>query len=300
MATSTHVFVAGATGYLGGYVVSELARRGYRVDGLSRSPAGAEQLVGRGARPVLAEATDVSSLDGHFDDVDVVVSCLGITRQKDGMSYEDVDYQANINLLRAAEQAGVQRFVYVSVFRGDELARTAMVGAKEKFVNALRASPIQSLVVRPTGFFSDMEEIFQMARSGRAWVFGKGDQLLNPIDGEDLAEVIADALEGPPDRIPGPEADLAVGGPEEFTFREIAELAFESIGVAPRISSVPMWAVRAAERVLPRVTPQSVYGPIQMFLAASQLEMIAPSFGHRQLADHYERLAASGDEAGSS
>ena len=124
---SKRAFVAGATGYLGEFLVSEFMRRGYHVDALSRSETGAKRLAERGANPVVAQATVPASLVGHFKHVDIVVSALGITRQKDGLSYEDVDYQANLNLLRAAEQAGVERFVYVSVFQGEALAHTAMV-----------------------------------------------------------------------------------------------------------------------------------------------------------------------------
>lgn len=288
--TESRVFVAGATGYLGGFLTGEFVRRGREVVALSRSQAGGERLAASGATPMVAEATDAASLDGLFNGVEVVVSSLGITRQKDGVTYEEVDYQANVNLLRAAEAAGVQAFVYVSVFNGPELADTAMVGAKERFVQELTKSPIRSLVVRPTGFFSDMEEIFRMAQKGRVWVFGKGEQALNPIHGEDLAKVIVDAVqEGSANWADGA---LAVGGPQELTMRGIGEIAFEALGKEPKISSVPMWLVGLLERALPRVTPQSVYGSIQLFLAASHLSMVAPAYGSHRLADYYAQLAA--------
>jgi uncharacterized protein YbjT (DUF2867 family) len=288
--TESRVFVAGATGYLGGFLTAEFVRRGWEVVALSRSQTGGDRLAAIGATPAVAEATDPASLDGLFHGVEVVVSSLGITRQKDGVTYEEVDYQANVNMLRAAEAAGVQLFVYVSVFNGPELADTAMVGAKERFVQELTESPIRSLVVRPTGYFCDMEDIFAMAQKGRVWVFGNGEQALNPIHGQDLATVIVDAVqEGP---AAWAEGALEVGGPQELTMRGIGEIAFEALGKEPRISSVPMWLVGPLERVLPRVTPQSVYGSIQFLLAASHLSMVAPAHGSHRLADHYSQLAA--------
>lgn len=301
--TPTRVFVAGATGYLGGFLTSEFVHRGYRVDALSRSQAGAEGLRERGANPVVAQATDPTSLEGHFENVDIVVSALGITRQRDGLTYEDVDYRANINLLRAAEQAGVRRFVYVSAFEGEALAHTALLGAKEKFVRELKDSPIEALIVRPTGFFSDMEQFIIMARRGRVWVFGQGEQCLNPISGEDLAEAIAHVVDDPRhgNGEGSREDEMPIGGPEVFTIRQIANLAFEAVDATPRITSIPMWVVGLVERVLPRVTPLSFYGPIQMFLAASHLSMVAPLYGSRRLADHYGQVAAeSGDQTAQS
>ena len=74
--------------------------------------------------------------------------------------------------------------------------------------------------------------------------------------------------------------------------RGIGEIAFEALGREPKISSVPMWLVDSIERVLPRVTPQSVYGAIQFLLATSHLSMVAPAYGSNRLADHYAQLAA--------
>jgi len=289
------VFVAGATGYLGGFVVSEFLSRGYEVLALSRSERGAEKLTKSGATAVVAEATERTSLVGHFEGVDLVVSSLGITRQKDGLSYDDVDYQANVNLLRAAEEAEVAQFVYVSVFEGEALSsHSAMVGAKEKFVQELRDSSVQSIVVRPTGFFSDMDQFLSMAQKGRVWVFGAGDQQFNPISGDDLAEAIADAAADPNGgALTGALGDeLAIGGPEDLTMREIGQLAFAAVGTTPKVSSVPMWVVGSMEWLLPKITPLSVYGPIQFFLAVSHLNMVAPAHGRHRLADHYARVVA--------
>jgi len=56
--TRNRVFVAGATGYLGGFLTMEFGKRGHRVDALSRSTSGAKRLADTGVTPVVAEATD--------------------------------------------------------------------------------------------------------------------------------------------------------------------------------------------------------------------------------------------------
>ncbi|MFK8001455.1 MAG: SDR family oxidoreductase [Polyangiales bacterium] len=276
------IWIAGSTGYLGAFVVQECVDAGFEVDALvRRSP---ERMEAMGAKAVVAEATIPASFAHSLDGVDVVISCLGITRQKDGLSYEDVDYQANLNILEAAKSAGVGHFIYVSVFRGDELRHTSMVGAKERFVEALRKSGIAYSIVRPTGFYSDMGEFLTMAKAGRAWLFGDGSQRLNPIHGADLAEAIVRLVDQPTEV-------LNIGGPEVLTMREIAALAFEAIDEPMKVSSVPMWVARAAEHVLPSVTPRSFYGPVEMFLAAARLSMEAPCYGSRTLADYYREVA---------
>ena len=85
-----------------------------------------------------------------------VISTVGITKQKDGLTYMDVDYQANLNLLEEAKKSGVKKFIYVSVLNGEKLKATKICYAKEKFVERLKNSGIEYCVVRPNGFYSDI------------------------------------------------------------------------------------------------------------------------------------------------
>jgi len=190
------VLVAGATGYLGGFVAQELKARGHFVRALARSPEKLGGIRGSLDEAVKAEVTRPETLAQVCNGIDVVFSSVGITRQKDGMTFSDVDYQGNKNLLAAAIRAGVKKFVYVSVLNGPNLRHLDIVGAHEDFVDELRGSGIEYAVLRPTGYFSDMGEMLEMARRGRVWLIGSGKSRVNPIHGADLAV--------------GPELDLAV------------------------------------------------------------------------------------------
>jgi hypothetical protein len=88
----------------------------------------------------VGEVTRPETLAGIAQDVDVVISAIGITRQRDGFSYEDVDYAGNANLLKEAVRSGVGKFVYVSVLHADQMAGLKTVQAKEQFVDELRAA----------------------------------------------------------------------------------------------------------------------------------------------------------------
>ncbi|MGD1917325.1 MAG: NAD(P)H-binding protein, partial [Phycisphaerales bacterium] len=86
--------IAGATGYLGGHLVLEMRRRGLDVIAIARN---SEKLKAAGLdaqRCVVAQVTDPESIHGVCDGIDVVLSTVGITRQKAGLTYMDVDYQA--------------------------------------------------------------------------------------------------------------------------------------------------------------------------------------------------------------
>jgi len=226
------------------------------------------------------EVTQPSSLVGAASGMDAVMSCIGITRQREGLTYEEVDYRGNANLLEVARAEGATSFLYVALLHGPALQHLRIAAAKERFVARLRASGLNSLVVRPTGFFSDMTEYLSSARTGRVFVFGSGGARINPISGRDLANASVDAfLRGEP--------ELDIGGPRVFTHEEIAKLAFATVGRRASIWHLPMWTARAASRMLRAVTPVQVYGPVEFFLTVVTRDMVAPAHGQDQLADFF-------------
>ena len=278
--SSLRILVAGATGYLGQFVVRELHQRGHFVRALVHSAKKAKDLGLPADEIVEADVTLPGTLTGRCDGMDAVFSSVGLTRQKTRHTFLDVDYQGNLNLLHEAQRAGVNRFVYVSVFNGPACRHLAIVAAHEDFVDRLRASGMAHTIVRPTGYFSDMGEFLAMARHGRVLLFGKGDKRMNPIHGADLAPVCADAVEG------GPE-EVNVGGPDVMTYREIAACALRAAGKRPtNIISVPMPLIRVAVRLLRVFSPHQA--DILDFLSnAMTIEGVAPATGTHTLAAHY-------------
>ncbi len=278
------VLIAGATGYLGRHICAEYQRRGWYVIALVRktsqaAPIAADQLIE-------AQATRPDTLKGVMAGADLVISSLGLTRQADGLGYWDVDYQANVNLLREAEQAGVARFAYIHVLRAAEMADVPLVAAKSAFVAELRNSPVAATVVAPTGYFSDMGDVLRMAQAGRVWLFGDGGQRINPIHGADLAVATADAIEAGRDW-------SDVGGPDVFTQTELAELAFASLGLPSRIGYLPDMLRRIARILLPVLTPRRIGGPARFFLSAMALDMVAARHGTHRLRDHLQDRAGA-------
>ena len=285
------VLVAGATGYLGKYAIQEFHRRGYWVRALTRNEKKLAE-TGPFGEPVVMDCTDdvfvgevtkPETLAGLCEDIEVVFSSIGLTRQKDGLSFEDVDYQGNKNILDQALKEGVQQFIYVSVLNAHLMEHLAIVKAHEDFVRTLRASGIPYTVIRPTGYFSDISEYFKMAKSGRVYLIGNGDNRLNPIHGADLAKVCVNAVEDLNDEIPA-------GGPSIFTQREIAKLAFSALGKPPKISTVPLGLAKAAI-LLMRPFSRHIADLFEFFFTGAEHDMVAPPYGHRTLSEYFRQLA---------
>ena len=285
------VLVAGATGYLGRYVVQEFKRQGYWVRALARNAEKlsipgpySEPAVDKLADDIfIGEITKPETLRGLCDGIDLVFSSIGITRQRDGLSFMDVDYRGNRNLLNIALQASVKRFIFVSVFKADTMLH--LVKARELFVRELRQSGLEYRIVRPTGYFSDMSEYLKMARSGRVFLVDKGKARINPIHGEDLAKVCVQVSQDQ-----GNTLETNVGGPEVFSYRQIAELAFETLESREKIWHLPIWLLRGIVHMI-RPFNKQLYQMVSFFMTVMSNDFIAPQTGSHSLRQYFDEIA---------
>ncbi|CAM1365491.1 conserved protein of unknown function [Tenacibaculum soleae] len=276
----TNVLLAGATGYLGRYLLKALIDKKNQVIAIVRNPNKLQNSNEDYLEIKQAEVTKPETLQDICKGIDTVISTVGITRQKDGLTYMNVDYQANINLLEEAKKAGVKHFVYVSAINGDKYRKLKIFEAKEKFVDALKSSGLNYTIVRPNGFFSDMKDFLQMAKLGRVYLFGSGHQKFNPIHGEDLARAIVDSLEDC-------KKELTIGGPDILSLNEISELALHALNKPIKILHLPdclrkltLWSLRT-------FTSVKTYGPIEFFLTLMAKDNIAPTYGKHKLKDFF-------------
>ena len=278
-----NVLVAGASGYLGQHIITSLQQHNYSFIALARSP---NKLLQQGLSKqqiFTAQATIAESLQGCCENVDVVISCLGITKQKDGLDYMAVDYQANHNLLCEAERAGVKKFLYVSAFHQPMDAGVRLLQAKEKFAKELlQSTKLSPCVIRPNGFFADLEGFYQAAKTGSIFLLGDGKTRLNPIHGADLADFCVAAIDSK-------FQQLEVGGPETLTINDIAQQAFACHQRQARIHHLPEW-LRRPSLALCSWLPQRSTGAAEFFLAVSRHDMIAPSYGVHKIGKHFEQL----------
>ena len=86
------ILLTGSTGYLGSYIAKELQKRSCFFRAIARNPEKLKQNEIEANEVIKAELTDPDSIRECCKGIDVVISTVGITRQKDGLAYMDVDY----------------------------------------------------------------------------------------------------------------------------------------------------------------------------------------------------------------
>jgi len=275
-----NILLAGATGYLGQHILTELSLWRIPAVAVARNPEKLRKLDPELVRIVKAEVTEPSTIDGICTGIDTVISTLGITRQKDGLTYMEVDYHANLNLLRESQRRGVRKFIYISVINGDKLRHLAITAAKEKFVDELKASGTGYTIIRPNGFYSDMLEFLEMAKRGRIYLFGKGEFKMNPIHGADLAEICVQAISQS-------MKEITIGGPDILTHNEIADMAFRALAKPSNIAYLPSWIRKGFLSAMRTFTSSRTFGSYEFFLEMMGQDNIAPRHGIHRLQDYF-------------
>ena len=273
---STNILIAGSTGNLGRALLEVGLERGYQLRAVARRPEALGPYRERaGLEIVRARVTEPDELTGVCDGIDVVISALGVTRQRERASFRDIDYQANCNLLAEARRAGVKRFVFTSGVGVEESLDNAMYKAKKDFELELAANGISHLIIRPSGFFSDMMMILDMARQGTVYLLGTGAGILNPIHLTDLAEYYYDHLEDP-------NGILEVGGPESYSFIQIAQMAFAALGKPGRVVRVPQVIISIFLPFI-RLFSLNLFTEVKAFSKIMTHGAEAPPYGRRTL-----------------
>lgn len=277
------VLVAGAAGYLGRHVVSELKRQGHRVRALvrqrdplwKRSEDLAPAVGAEVDEIVVGDLTQPQSLQGVCHQIQYIVSCAALSPQDRGkLTHDQVDYHGNRNLLIEAINArSVEKFIFVSKLAGGQ--DDPQIAAKEKFVKDLQESVMTSYIIRPTLAFSELLPLLYMARRGRIWLPGDSARKVNPLHGRDLAEV---CLRG----MIAKEKEVEVGGHEIYSLDELARLMFKVQDKSPRIVHVPGALSGLTRQLLQIFARKQVLG-FDTLLSDALKTGPAPVQGHQQL-----------------
>ncbi|QFT78855.1 NAD(P)H-binding protein [Erythrobacter sp. THAF29] len=295
--------MAGTSGTIGRAVADALLADGHTVTCLNRREVG----VAKDARLAVARFDDRASLGKAVATArpSAVISCIA-SRSGAPKDAHAVDYQANSNLLVAAERAGAEHFILLSAICVQK-PRLAFQHAKLAFEAELVASSIDHTIVRPTAFFKSLSgQARRVAKGGRFMLFGDGELTrCKPISDRDCARFVADCVFDPARR----GQVLPIGGPgPAISLKEQGELLFEAARRKPRFQSISPRMFTVIARILSVAAPfldwfatKAEYARIAHYYATESMlvldpesgeynEEMTPEFGEDRLADHYKFL----------
>lgn len=228
--------VTGAFSYTGSYIAQCLLRQGVRVRTLTRRP-NQPNAFGDLVEVAPMDFSDPDGLYRSMQGADILYNTYWI-RFARGRTTFDHAVENSKTLFQAAERAGVERIVHISVTNPSPSSRLPYFRGKARVEEALMGLGIPCAIIRPTLVFGEGDLLLNnMAWALRRFpffpVYGSGDYTIQPVHVEDLA---AQAVEA------GAQSGSSVAdavGPEIFSFKAMLRLLASSMGVRSRLVHTP-------------------------------------------------------------
>lgn len=251
------VFVTGVTGFIGGHLIEELARRGHDITCLIRNPKKKSNLTHISLRPVMGDLVNVEKLKKHIKGQDVVFHLAAIRgeRKIPWGRYYKINVEATRKLIEMSTQAGVSKFLYISSvgvhgtsplqipadeetpYNPDSYYHKSKMLAEQVVLK--QAEFLPTLIIRPTITYgpSDTGFLYRIARNVRRGFFpivGLGDNKVHILYVKGLVEALIKAMEV---NSTGNVYILADKSPIEF--RNLIQLVASFMGKKVRTIQVP-------------------------------------------------------------
>jgi uncharacterized protein YbjT (DUF2867 family) len=222
------ILVVGATGLLGAEICKQLQIRGQPTRALVRRGSPREAMISQlGVEVVQGDLKEPESVDAACHGSSIVITTANsMSSRQRGDSFESVDRDGSLYLLRAAQRAGVKHFVYTSL--SPVLPpNNVFVRYKRELEAAVRASSLTWTILQPSAFMEvhagpmagwDFER-------GRARLMGSGRAQASYMSVVDVAAFAVAAIE----HSRGANRVLHITGPEPLT-------GLEAVAIAERVT----------------------------------------------------------------
>src|SRR3954470_248290 len=238
------ILLTGATGNVGSQVLRRLTARGERVRVLVRDPRrlGNERVR---VQIALGDLSDPASFRNALRGVETVIHLAAAIRDQPRASMEELNAVATLRLVRAAERARTERFVFFSAIGASLHSRARFFRAKALAERAVEESDLATTVFSPSIVYSPDDPwvtlLRRMSLLPALPIAGPGRARYQPIWAGDVADCVIAELDRAPKNGASRRFDLA--GPETLTYDDIARVALRAWGRQPRLLHVPLPAV---------------------------------------------------------
>jgi len=254
------ILVTGANGYLGNLIVKGLVAKGKTVRAMVRDEEKTRIRLGALAdkiEVIKGDVTDRASLTPLMQGVTTVIHLVAIAIEKGGATYADVNYQGTVNVVDAANEAGVERFINMSQNGADSSLPYRFLKSKGRAQEYVRDHAKNWTALRPSAIFGPQDEFFNsIARLMKITplvfpLIGGGKAEFQPVSGFDVAEATVRCVDD--DTTIGKE--LVLGGPEVLNLGEIEHRIHGVVGGPKVFVPTPVGVLRPAVWVMERVLP---------------------------------------------
>ena len=247
------ILIVGASGRLGSVVVQHLLAQGKSLRVMTRNPLGLAHLKQQGVEIVSGDLRDRASLASACQGVEQVLAAAHALDGKGDNNPQTVDDMGNRHLIDAAKAAGVERFIFVSVQGASPDSPLEFFRIKYRTEEYLQASGLNFTILRPGAYMELWAQLIgqPIREQGKTTIFGRGNNAINFVSVQDVARFVSIALDDPRAR----NAVIEVGGPENLTMNQLAEIYERASGRQAKKRHIPLPMMRVMSILMRPLNP---------------------------------------------
>jgi uncharacterized protein YbjT (DUF2867 family) len=238
------ILVVGATGTLGRQVARRALDEGYEVRCLVRSQRKAAFLKEWGAELVSGDLCAPDTLSQALEGVSAVIDAA-TARATDSLSVRQVDWDGNVNLIKAAKAAGVQRFIFFSILDAEKYPDVPLMNIKHCVEQYLAESGLNYTVLRLCGFMQGLigQYAIPILENQSIWVMGNTAPTAY-MDTQDIAKFAVRAVS----TADVEKKTFPVVGAKAWSADELIQLCEKLSNRTAKITRVPLGLLRGVRR----------------------------------------------------
>ena len=223
------ILVAGATGRLGGQIAHRLLAEGRSVRVLVREESDYRSLLQAGGEPTIGDLKQPESLARACDGVVAVITTANAAGRGGEDTFESVDDEGNQNLIEAAVQGGVERFIFTSVLGSDPDSPDPLLRAKGLTEERLRGSGMTFTITQADVHMDMLIPLvveLPLSRGEPVRIVGEGRRKHSFVARQDVAAFTVAALDHPAAK----NSPIVIGGPKPLSWRDIVTTLERELG----------------------------------------------------------------------
>lgn len=260
--------IFGGAGFIGRYIVRDLARRGWRVRVVGRDPNRALFLKTAGVVgqvvPMFGNVRDDDSVARAVAGADVVVNLVGLLYESGKNTFEAVHAAGAARIAKAAAAAGAERMVQISAIGASAESDSQYARTKAAAERAVLAAFPDATILRPSIVFGPEDGFFNLfaslaVNSPVLPLMGGGHTRFQPVYVGDVADAVMACLDDPGTK--GQTFEL--GGPQVLTFKELMDLTLQYSRRKRWLLPIP-WSIAGIQAALLGLLPKPLLTPDQL------------------------------------
>ena len=200
---------------------------------------------------VVGDVTNSDSLQGLVSGSDVIIHLVAIIKEnrKRGITFEGINFEATNNIVNAAVEQGVNRFLHISALGADPQGSTPYFRTKGRAEALVKASSLNYSIFRPSFIYGPGDAVYSMLAKiirvmpfGIMPVFGAGNYRHQPVHVESLTTGIVNSIS----EKQAFHNTYDVGGLEAISYRDQLTAIGNTVGKRVRHLQIPLWISKIA------------------------------------------------------